>query len=88
MAKAPRTLADMAAESNSRQGLQCPKCGCCNFATYRTQQQIATVVRYKSCRNCGHRILTSTQSVERIVRDVDARDSDDDGDAEVLSLVI
>ena len=89
MARQSRTLQEMALGTNKTAGLRCPKCNCQNFETYKTQSQSASVVRYKACRNCGHRILTSTQSVERIVRDVDARDSDyDDGDSEVLSLVI
>ena len=89
MGKEPRSLAEMFADSNAGGGLKCPKCHCNNFETYKTQTQTTSVVRYKTCRNCGHKIITSTKSLERIVRDVDVRgDDESDEGGDLLSLVI
>ena len=82
--KPPRSLTDMASEAVG--GLQCPKCGCCNFKTYGVSKGIKVIFRYKECRNknCGHRILTSTKSDERIIRDVNTHDKGDDEGDDVL----
>ena len=77
--KPSRTLQEMAAASNGG-GLKCPNCGCQNFKTYGGSRGERVVVRYKSCRHCGHRILTSTESRERIIRDVNPHEKEDDGD--------
>lgn len=71
MSKAPKTLQEMAADAavvNRR--LECPKCGCKHFQTYKTIQGQAVKFRYKACRHCGHKVLTSTESTERIVREI------------------
>lgn len=81
----------MAAEAaqSSDGTIVCPRCQCADFRVYRTDGNF----RYKSCRNCGHKVLTATKSSERIVRDVDTRSPLDDGlgdddDSELSSLVV
>lgn len=65
------TLAEMAAQSAAINGrLACPRCGCADFRTYKTAQGQPSTFRYKSCRNCGHRIVT-IQAPEKFVRDVE-----------------
>lgn len=78
MAKQRKTLAEMAAEAafGSRDRLECPKCGCCDFRTYKTRDGVSSTFRYKQCRHCGHKVLT-VQKGERIVRDVDPRDGEE-----------
>lgn len=88
MTKERRTLAEMAADT-ARKGtgsISCPKCGCGDFRIYRTSQGSSTKFQYKSCRHCGHKILTASQTVERIVRDVSSHQVEDDGDMR-LSVV-
>lgn len=69
--KPPLTLAEMAARSSGTGGrLVCPKCGCCDFRTYKTQQGHQSTFRYKRCRNCGHQLLT-TQPPEQMIRSVE-----------------
>lgn len=65
-----RTLEEMAADAAAPSGrpIECPECGCNDFRTYGTPRRH---IRYKSCRNCGHKVVTSTS--ERILRDVDSR---------------
>ena len=61
----------------------CPNCGCSDFRVYKTDQGLTSTFRYKACRHCGYRVLTSTKSAERIVRAVDVRqplDADGMGD--------
>ena len=76
--KPARTMQEMAEAAAG--GLKCPRCHCNNFATYGGSQGQDVRFRYKQCRHCGHKILTSTKSVERIVRDVTPHDDDDDGE--------
>ena len=85
--KEPRTLSEMASDAVGT-GLLCPKCQCQNFKVYGSAPGKAVVFRYKQCRNCGHRILTSTESKERIVRDVSPHDSLDDEDESSVRLKI
>lgn len=81
---------DAAVDSSG--SIVCPSCGCADFRCYKTDGNF----RYKSCRNCGHKVLTATKSSERIVRDIDARqplESDglggiDDDDSELSSSVV
>jgi hypothetical protein len=81
MSKAPKSLQEMAAEaSNPRGGLECPKCGCKDFEIYKTIKHDAVRFRYKSCRHCGQKVMTSTHSVERIVREVSSPVADEPGE--------
>ena len=84
--KPARTLADYASEAaRTAGGIECPSCGCRDFRVYRTTQGQSATVRYKVCRHCGKKVLTSTESAERIIRDVNPHDQDeDDGDPIVL----
>lgn len=75
--KEPMTLAEMAAMSAGIRGIACPKCECRDFRVYKTIQGSAVVFRYKACRHCGHKILTTSQTSERVIRDIEA-DSDDE----------
>lgn len=68
------TLAELAAQAASSGGLACPKCACRHLIRYGGQDRSASVQRYRRCRNCGFRIITE----ERVVRDVDARESEDE----------
>jgi predicted nucleic-acid-binding Zn-ribbon protein len=71
------TLAEMAALASGVKGVACPKCGCQDFRTYKTIQGAEVTFRYKSCRHCGHRVLTTSQTSERVVRDVDCHSDGD-----------
>lgn len=79
----PRSLSRMATEAAEDEsgGIQCPKCHCRDFKAYRTSRYEATSVtfRYKRCRHCGHRVLTSTESREKIIRDIDSQDDQPSG---------
>lgn len=55
----------------------CPQCNCRDFRTYKTIQGVAATFRYKACRHCGHKVLTTSQTNERMVRDVSADSSVD-----------
>jgi len=81
MKEKPRmTLAEMAARSSGTSGrLVCPKCGCTDFRTYKTQQGHIATFRYKSCRHCGHKLLTQQQP-EQMIRSVET--IVDDGEIE------
>lgn len=66
------SLAEMAARAAGTGGrLVCPKCGCADFRTYKTIPGHVATFRYKLCRHCGHRMLT-TQQPEQMVRDVES----------------
>jgi transposase-like protein len=84
MSKPRRTLAEMASASNQVAGgtVCCPRCSCQDFRTYKTDRKQASVFRYKSCRHCGHKILTTTVSQERLIRDIDEADMEDEGEIE------
>lgn len=76
------TLAEMAARSAGTGGrLVCPKCGCADFKTYKTQQGHLSTFRYKACRHCGHKLLTQ-QPPEQMIRSVETvvEDVVDDGE--------
>ena len=66
------TLAEMAARAAGTGSLACPRCNCADFKTYKTQQGHRATFRYKECRHCGHRVLT-TQQPEQVIRDVETR---------------
>lgn len=72
-----RSLAEMARDALGSGRVCCPKCACEHLDVYRTTQGQSSTFRYKACRNCGHRILTTTQTAERIVRDVSVDESSD-----------
>lgn len=69
--KEPMTLAEMAAQAAGVRGVECPRCQCRDFRTYKTIQGSAVVFRYKSCRHCGHKILTTSQTSERVIREIE-----------------
>ncbi len=50
-------------DAEEQLGLECPKCGCCDFRAYYTRRQAKGIRRVKICRHCGRRITTT----ERIV---------------------
>jgi len=80
------TLAEMAARSSGTGGrLVCPKCGCADFKTYKTQQGHVSTFRYKACRHCGHKLLTQQQP-EQMIRSVETvvEDVEDDGEENLL----
>jgi len=88
MTKEPKSLQEMAAEAAAPKGgkLECPKCGCHHFETYKTIQGQSAKFRYKACRHCGHKVLTSTHSSERIVRDISPPETDADEDLPPLMM--
>ena len=53
-------------------GIACPECGCRDLVAYKTLQRSQSTTRYRRCRNCDHAV-TTRQSLEEIVRDVDTR---------------
>lgn len=76
--KPPLTLSEMAARAASVAGrLACPKCHCADFRTYKTIRGHVQTFRYKACRLCGHKILT-TQNPEQAIRDVETDVAGDD----------
>lgn len=74
-AKPQMSLAEMAARAAGVGRLACPRCGCRDFRTYKTQQGHVVTFRYRACRHCGHKMLTQ-QSPEQVVRDVETHDQD------------
>lgn len=40
-------------------GLVCRKCGCRHFHVYKTRPIIGGIRRYRECRHCGRRIVTT-----------------------------
>jgi DNA-directed RNA polymerase subunit RPC12/RpoP len=90
MNKERKSLEQMAAESaiESDSGITCPKCSCKDFRVYRSSKGQSARFLYKACRHCGHRVLTTSQTTERIIRDVAPHSSgDDDGEPLLLSLL-
>ena len=69
-AKPQMSLAQMAARAAGTGRLTCPRCGCGDFRTYKTQQGHVSTFRYKVCRHCGHKFVTS-QAPEQAIRDVE-----------------
>ena len=88
--KERKTLNQMAAEAAGAglNGIECPKCGCKDFRVYGGSKGTTSRFHYKACRHCGHKILTATQTVERIVRDVTPHDVRDDDEGEPLLLLL
>jgi Zn ribbon nucleic-acid-binding protein len=78
MTKQPKSLQEMATEAATAGGIVCPKCNCADFRIYRSTKGVTARFQYKACRHCGHKILTTSQTIERIVRDVASHDADDD----------
>lgn len=77
----PMTLAEMAARAATMAGMAgitCPKCNCRDFRTYKTIPGVAATFRYKSCRLCGHKILTTSQTSERVIREIESIEDDKD----------
>lgn len=70
-AKPQMTLAEMAARAAGTGRLVCPKCGCADFRTYKTIQGHVQTFRYKACRHCGHKLLT-TQQPEQAIRNIES----------------
>lgn len=72
------TLAEMATRATGSSGrLECPRCHCADFRTYGTNHGHVATFRYKQCRHCGAKLITSQQP-EQFVRSVDSPDDDDD----------
>jgi hypothetical protein len=63
----PRSLAEVMAAGHSAP--VCPQCGCTDLRGYKVIQLSSRILRYRACRNCGHKVLTR-QPHEQIVRDV------------------
>jgi len=83
-AKPQMSLAEMAARASGTAGrLVCPKCGCADFKTYKTQQGHQSTFRYKACRHCGHKLLT-TQPPEQMIRSVETVVDDEEDNREQL----
>lgn len=75
--KPRRTLAEIAAESACVSGrLVCPRCECADFKTYGTNPGHVATFRYKRCRHCGMKMLTSQQP-EQLVRVIEENVVDD-----------
>jgi DNA-directed RNA polymerase subunit RPC12/RpoP len=87
--KEPKTLEEMAAAAviGSDSGVECPKCGCKDFRVYGGSKGVSSRFHYKACRHCGHKILTTSHTIERIVRDV-VPHSDNDGEDEDPRLLL
>jgi DNA-directed RNA polymerase subunit RPC12/RpoP len=83
--KEPMTLAEMAARAASTtSGIACPKCNCRDFRTYKTTRGVSSVFRYKACRHCGHKVLTTSQTSERVVRDIEPDAEPDSFENDIL----
>jgi DNA-directed RNA polymerase subunit RPC12/RpoP len=82
--KEPMTLAEMSARAAGATGIACPKCECRDFRTYKTIQGRAVTFRYKACRHCGHKLLTTSQTSERVVRDIDQADEGEQIENDIL----
>ncbi len=52
------TLAEMAAGTGPKRGLECPECGCRHFEVIKTKPHDGEIGRRRQCRNCGFRITT------------------------------
>jgi|GEM_PF-6375405 len=90
--KEPKTLAEMSCDAvvgNTVDGIKCPQCECRDFRTYGGSNGTTSRFRYKECRHCGHRVLTASKTVERIIRDVAAHadEAEDCGGESVLRLL-
>lgn len=75
------TLAEMAARAATmagQVGLACPKCNCRDFRTYKTIPGVAATFRYKACRLCGHKLLTTSQTTERVIREIETSDDNEE----------
>lgn len=58
-ARERKTLAELSAEANSADGIQCPKCGCRHLWSVRNTDRIDDAVRrYRVCRACNHVVRT------------------------------
>jgi DNA-directed RNA polymerase subunit RPC12/RpoP len=88
--KERKTLEQMAVEavSGGSQGIECPKCGCKDFRVYGGSKGTTSRFHYKACRHCGHKILTASQTVERIIRDVSPHEDRNDDEGEPLLLLL
>jgi transcriptional regulator NrdR family protein len=90
-AKVGRTLQEMAADAarGSDGTISCPKCGCRDFRVYKTERGNEATFRYKACRHCGTKVLTTSKVVERIIHEVVTKedDQDDHGDGIILMAI-
>lgn len=90
-AKVGRTLQEMAADAarGTDGALSCPKCGCRDFRVYKTERGSEATFRYKACRHCGTKLLTTSKVIERIVHEVTPNDDadDDHGDGIILMAI-
>lgn len=40
-------------------GLVCPKCGCRHFETTHTERRRNAILRRKTCRHCGRKVVST-----------------------------
>lgn len=40
-------------------GIACIGCGCCHFHVTNTVKRRGSIIRYRRCRNCGRRVVTT-----------------------------
>jgi DNA-directed RNA polymerase subunit RPC12/RpoP len=93
--KPPKRLAQMAAEAAEAAGeyggLACPRCNCRDLLADKTIKQTSRTIRYRRCRNCGHKVLTRQDSnpppPETIIRDVDTYNEDSRMERQRLTIV-
>lgn len=79
MARKRMTFDEMRNEGKDPQptnGVICPSCGCGHLDRYGgSELPTGTLRRYRQCRNCGKKWLSS-QPPEKIVREVESRGDD------------
>lgn len=51
--------------NNESRGLECPKCGCCDFRVYYTRDGLNIIKRSRICRNCGKRTISHERFISR-----------------------
>lgn len=64
------SMSELAAVARSQ--VACPRCGCVDFRVYGVKRYDSSTLamRYKECRNCGHKLITMTRTDEKIIRSV------------------
>lgn len=84
--KERKTLEQLAAEAHETHtnGIKCPRCGCADFRIDKTKSGETSKFRWKECRHCGHKIVTRTQEIEHIVRDVSRHQKPEDEDEQPI----
>lgn len=82
-------MQEMAADAaRGRDGtISCPKCHCGDFRVYKTERGHESTFRYKACRHCGTKVLTTSKVVERIIHEVVNKEDDQDDHGEGIILM-